>query len=446
MKNILHLLFLLISFVNVVAQKKLPEFGKIDMSELTMKECSFEKNANAMNLLRSVKIDFDDNVRSWSSETTSEYRVRIKIFNEKGFSAANIKIPYVSESKSSKITDIEAYIFNLDKNGNIIKEKLEKKDIFKEKSKAKNSLNFVSFTFRNLQSGSVIEYKYTRIDKYSYSEEPWFFQDELPTAISSVTLNIPTYMELNYHFVTFNPIENDSSFKKYGGGFFDEEIRTFTMRNILSFRIEPYMSSLKDNLQRVEFAVSESGIFKSSAENNEYRWQHYNLLLLRARFFGKQFDKPIEEMNQFIDSVKQFKTNENKIATVYSYIKKNVKWNNELTFYCDSIEECWKNKTGSSAEMNILLLNILRKVNINCFPILASTHNNGKPDEAFPSLGQFNCVDIIVPDGKNFYILDCTQKGLSYKMPPLNVLNTKAFIVDPKQANWIYIANEEKII
>jgi len=129
MKKLLLLFFLLYSFSSLLAQNNIPEFGKVDISELTMKECPFEKNADAMNLVQTAKVDFDTRVGGAVPETTLEYRYRIKIFNERGFSSANIKIPYFSESKSSKVTDIEGYIYNLDTDGNIVIEKLEKKDL-----------------------------------------------------------------------------------------------------------------------------------------------------------------------------------------------------------------------------------------------------------------------------------------------------------------------------
>ena len=91
--------------------------------------------------------------------------------------------------------------------------------------------------------------------------------------------------------------------------------------------------------------------------------------------------------------------------------------------------------------MNILLLNLLRRVGIKSLPILVSTRENGKSDNTFASLGQFNNVDVLTAETDNMYILDCTQKGLSYKLPPENVLNSKAFIVDPELDKWIFISD-----
>ncbi|HEX4375438.1 MAG TPA: DUF3857 domain-containing protein [Puia sp.] len=256
MKKLLLLFFLLYSFNFLLAQKDIPEFGKVDTSELTMKECAFEKNASAMNLIKTAKISFELNLFTGVPKIYTEYRVRKKIFTEHGFSAANVNISYSSKSRSSKITDIEAFIYNLDENGNIVKEKVEKSELFKEKSNAKNSVNKISFTFPGLKKGSVIEYRYTKIDKNSLRIEPWLFQDIIPTAVSNITAVTPAFVAMSYHLLIVNPIEQASAYKKYSKSIYNEDTRIFTMRNISSFKVEPFITSLKDNLQRIEFSLA----------------------------------------------------------------------------------------------------------------------------------------------------------------------------------------------
>jgi hypothetical protein len=423
-----------------MAQAKEPEFGKVDASELSMKDCSFEREASSMNLIRTAKISFESRISEKVPKVYTDYWVRIKIFKRQGFSTANIQIPYVSKSRQTSISDVQAFIYNLDSNGSIIKEKLERKQIFKEKSRSRNAVNTIAFTFANLQEGSVIEYRYTKTDRYSYRVEPWFFQDEVPTAFSRVTLDLPSRLSLNAHFIALESIQKDSSHKKNGGGFYDEDIISFTVKNVHSFRMEPFMSSLSDNLERVEFAVSPRNYYQGLLNRNS-DWENINSLLLNASYFGFQFDKLLDSTTHLVDSVKKMERIEARIAAVYDYVKSHVEWNGELTCYCDSIEVCWKNKTANSAEMNIMLLDLLRKSGIKCYPVLVSTRENGRADDSFESLSQFNNVDVIVTDSDNLFILDCTQKGLSYKMPPQNVLNSKGFIVDPNLQKWIYITD-----
>ena len=63
----------------------------------------------------------------------------------------------------------------------------------------------------------------------------------------------------------------------------------------------------------------------------------------------------------------------------------------------------------------------------------------GKANRSLSSLGQFNNVNILVIDSTHFYVLDGTKKNLSYKTPPLEVLNRDVFLVDTFRMQWINI-------
>lgn len=115
-------LFLILSHL-AQAQEKIEEFGDIDPSELNLKECTFEKRAAAMNLLKTAKVTMEFNSNSGNFTLTTEYRVRIKIFNKEGFSAAEVKIPYAEKGRSTRIKDIEAYIYSLNVNGKVARQK-----------------------------------------------------------------------------------------------------------------------------------------------------------------------------------------------------------------------------------------------------------------------------------------------------------------------------------
>ena len=126
MRIVLIIFLTALLHATALCQKELkdqPAFGKPDMNELLMKECSFDKNANAMKLL-----DYEEKevIAGYGLKIKTERRIRIKIFNEKGFEAASITIPYISRIKGTKITDISAYVYYLDSTGKIFKGKLRK--------------------------------------------------------------------------------------------------------------------------------------------------------------------------------------------------------------------------------------------------------------------------------------------------------------------------------
>ncbi len=104
-------------------------------------------------------------------------------------------------------------------------------------------------------------------------------------------------------------------------------------------------------------------------------------------------------------------------------------------------QKCQLNKTASNAEMNLLLLNLLRKVGVPAYPLLVSSHENGSPDMNVASVSQFDGVDVVVTDSitRRKYFLDCTQIDLCFRIPPYNVLNSYGYLIDPFKKSWMLI-------
>ena len=426
-------IFLTLSTINSFSQSGLPSFGKADMNELLLKECPFEKGADAMKLLdfQETEIDMDNSVR-----TEINRRVRIKIFNKDGVHAANIIIPYIKRNRTSKINDISAYIYNLDSSGNIITQKLEKKQILREKSG--EGINKVAFTFPNVRPGSVIEYRFTHSERNIMHLEPWFFQDAIPTAVSMCKFVYPDHAKFDFRFITADSVVDNYSTNHI------KATRFFTLSNIHSFRPEPMMSSVKDNLQRVEFALLPQTRF-TNFNDDASRWGFYNRALLNY-FFGSQITTPIPGTEPIIDSAQKISNKAGKVNLIYQAVKRNVTWDENQSFYPDDLREVWKTKSGNSAEINPTILNLLRKSGVYCYPVLVSTRGNGKPDPDFISLGQFDGVDVLILDSASFYMLDGTQKYISYKTTPYNILNRDVFLIDTFDHKWVNITDDRPLM
>ncbi|HRH49633.1 MAG TPA: DUF3857 domain-containing protein [Panacibacter sp.] len=442
-KRPILIVFFLLIVIEINAQS--PKFGQADVAELQMKECPFEKDAAAMFLVNEVTATVT--VDSYNGDVKIEYehRVRIKIFNENGYKYASIVIPYFANKRLTRITDIDAVMYQLDESGKPVTKNIDKDEIFKDKAEGKKGYNSIRFTYSGLKPGAVVEYRYTKTRKGSSYLEPWLFQDQIPTQTSLCTILAPKEVKINTHFVTLQQAIEDSVAREREAS--KRELRRYIMYNVPSFRIEPLMSSVKDNLQRVEFSLAPARSFFGILESNaETRWSFYNMALLRSPFFGGQFNTIIPGTEQAADSIKKLTANTDKINAVFELVKQNVKWDKEQTLYADDIKEVWKNKSGNSAELNIIIINLLRKTGIICYPLLISTRQNGKTDETFPNMAQFNGVDVLVADSIDFYILDGTQQYQNFKAPPFNILNRSAYVVDDTQNRWVTIEDSRPLM
>jgi hypothetical protein len=167
---------------------------------------------------------------------------------------------------------------------------------------------------------------------------------------------------------------------------------------------------------------------------------------LRTYSSLSQIEALIPGTENIIDSVKHILTKPDKINFIYQSVKKNLGWDENQSFYADDLKEVWKTKSANSAEMNLTILNLLRRAGIECYPLLVSTRNNGRTDPGFISLGQFNGIDILILDSANFYMLDGTQKYISYKTTPYNILNRPAFLIDTFQHKWVNIVDDRPLM
>ncbi|MGO8055962.1 DUF3857 domain-containing protein, partial [Rhizobium leguminosarum] len=73
---------------------------------------------------------------------------------------------------------------------------MEKKSFYRQKMDSKRTM--ITFTFPEVKVGSILEYRYTIMREEFVSIDPWIFQDEIPTRLSTFYISFPEY----FRFVT----------------------------------------------------------------------------------------------------------------------------------------------------------------------------------------------------------------------------------------------------
>ena len=112
-----------------------------------------------------------------------------------------------------------------------------------------------------------------------------------------------------------------------------------------------------------------------------------------------------------------------KLMAVFTFVKEKMKWNQDNGIFPEfGIANAYKNKIGNVADINLMLIVMLRDVGIYAHPVLLSTRNNGI--SLFPSRRAFNYVIAAakLPDG-GYYLLDATNKYALPQILPLRCLN-----------------------
>jgi len=467
MKRIINLVFLTALVLTARAQTTptVEPYGKVSQADLEMKVCDFEKNAGAEVLFNEGKLYYGNELHS----IIQEVHKRIKIFNDNGTKEADIRIPYYSGNRLENITGIQAQTINL-VDGKIVVTKLDKKQIFN--NHINKTRSEIRFALPDVKPGCIIEYKYTWTANYNASIPAWYFQEDIPVRYCEFSTAIPDifYFRPQPHFT--RPLLRDS-IARHGAVLqilshltnvgqplagnkerTDNETYPYTMVteirtmvNIPSLPDEPYMSSAADNRQSLRLQlvnVKPLGGFDKQISDT---WAKAGAILADDDDFGGQLKRRLTAEEFIIDSAKSLKTTDAKIAYVFNKVKNSMKWNGRDDWETDDgTSRAWEAKTGNSAEVNLILYHLLKQSGVDAYPMVVSTAENGKFDEYYTSLEQFNRAVVYIPvDSTKNYVLDATDKFNTYTDPPRQLLNSSGLLIDKARNTYSIIGIEKKL-
>jgi hypothetical protein len=444
-KHVLTLVLLFNSLL-IFAQKELPEYGKIDKADLLLKECEFDKDAEAYKLLTFGDVRYFVTGGEFNIQT--ERRERVKILKEKGIDLANIKIRFYSRSGYENIKNIAAVTYNLDEAGNITTTKLEKSAIYIKK--INNQISEVVFTMPEVKIGSVIEYKFTDIKKSIANLDDWYFQDDIPTRISMYKILVPSIFKFAHQLLAYQNVEQSEAIVHETAMIASSSTRlsyksvekSYIIRNVPALREEPYMGGVKDYLQRVVFQLSQVDYGDGNPIDVRSTWPKLSKELLDDEDFGKQLSKNLPHTKGLDDSLLNVKDDFQKMLLIHDYVRRNVSWNgNETIYSVQGIKSAWDKKTGTNSELNFILIDLLREAGLKAYPLLVSSKENGRVNTLYPFLQQFNGTMTCVFLNDKKFILDAADKYNPSNLVPYDVVNTEAFIVDAEKGGWITLAN-----
>src|SRR5690606_18980811 len=136
-------------------------------------------------------------------------------------------------------------------------------------------------------------------------------------------------------------------------------------------------------------------IFDPTGPHTNYakNWSDIDQDLMLEKEFGGQ----IKNKGAFKDIMPGIlATKENKLdkaKAIYYYIQKNITFNNVLGKFAEQgIKKALETKKGNIADINLGLVAGLNAADIEAYPVIISTRNNGIPNFLFPAMTDFNAV------------------------------------------------------
>jgi hypothetical protein len=435
------LLILILTTISIVTHAQYDmKYGKVDTKDLEMQTYEADPEAAAVVLGEEMIILFA--IRNGKFMLTYHYHTRIKILNKKGLEKADIEIPYWSNRRSERIAKIKAQTLNL-KDGKVVKTEVEKKDFFIEKKDKYRSVE--KFAFPAVEVGSILEYYYELDSDYYISINDFFFQQDIPVAWSSYKVRIYEAFEYRCDIQGMHPVAAQSQGNvtlNQAEGLTGREYY-WLMTDIPALKEEPYITSMYDYYAGVRMRLG-------SFEPHSGFHQHFigTWFQMNALYYEEVAEKNYLK-NNYSDAIwddaereiKDGMKDAEKMEALYSFVKKHIKHNGIKEIDPEhTADYCYKEKEGSNSEINLALLSLLQKANIEAYPLLICTRDHHKPMNFLPYLYQFNQTLVVVIIDKKTYYLDASNENYPMETLPPNDLNVEGWIiVNKEQGRWIPI-------
>ena len=466
MKKILALITLVVSVSFGQAQDF--KFGKVSKEELQENVHPIDSSANAAVLSKKEDVycmftNYDGFMQH------REVTERIKIYNKEGYDWATKKI-YLYEGSSGatkeKVSSVKGYTYNL-KGDKVEKTKLKKDGIFEEDINDYTEVNTI--TMPNVQDGCVIEYTYKIVSPFIAIDD-FTFQYDIPINKLDVKIITPQFYRYNKFnntkasyfprikesrekktlptkkasFLGTSATENTSTYNNSNNSYY-QDVLTISESNVPALKAEAFAGSMNNYVSKMSMELAAIlNEYGSETKSFSSTWEGVSKTINKLASFGGQ----LKRTNFFEDDITSVTASaENdfqKAAILSAFVKSKVKWNGYygVSAY-KGTKDAYKEGEGNVADINLLLIAMLKSQGVEANPVLVSTRNNGIP--LYPTQKGFNYVICMVEDQGKYILLDASERFSSVNVLPERALNWQGRLIkDDGSSSWVSLMSSQQ--
>ncbi|WP_316633279.1 DUF3857 domain-containing protein [uncultured Flavobacterium sp.] len=435
-QRIAIVVFLFITGLKMTAQNY--ELGKVTIAELQEKSNPKDTAAPAAILFKKGKT-FYKYSKDVGFSASHVYEFKIKIYKKEGLKWADQKVRFYIGYESlneDRLEFSDAVTYNLE-NGSIVKTKLDDQGTFKRK--VNKYWKEKTITLPNVKVGSIIEYKYILKSDNILRLPDFEFQYDIPVNYFEYKTEIPEIYIYKPILIGNLSITTDSKLV-YGGSSYDDEYnRTMSLsyrqinthysgKDIPALRDEPYVNNPDNYRGTIQHELERVRYTDKPDKDYSVTWEGVATNIFKEESFGKE----LNEKNFLLEDVKRLLVNvespNERLDVIFKFVQNKMNWNEVNSCFTDKgVAKAYAEQTGNVAEINFILINMLKLAGIDANPVLVSTIENGIP--IYPTRTGFNYVIAAAEvEGKQI-LLDATHKFTYPGILPLNVLNWKGRLI-----------------
>lgn len=444
-KQLILIVLMMLTALYSFAQKY--ELGKVTLDELNEKVHPKDSSAVAAVLFKKGEVQFEFSEQK-GFEMVTTVKTKIKIYKKEGYDWANFSQRYYVGDSNSEFLDFKnAVTYNV-VDGKIEKTKLKSDGEFTEK--VNKFWNRKKITMPNVKEGSIIEYEYIIRSVHISTIDKWDFQTNIPVNYSEYKTSIPEYFVYNpnqkgYVFPVVNSEPSRKSFtftskdRRDIGNVtstsfsqnqleYQETKTTYTIKDVPALKDESFVNNINNYISSISHELSMTRYPNEPFKSYSTNWESVVKTIYDSENFGSELAKTGYFESDVDQLLKDVSSQAERVAIIFNYVKSKIKWNEYYGYYCDEgVRKAYKDMTGNVAEINLMLVAMLRYANVDANPVLVSTRSNGIP--FFPNRTAFNYVVAGIELENNVILLDATDKNSLPNILPIRDLNWNGRII-----------------
>lgn len=406
------LFFLSVINLAVYSQKAPMKYGKINKADLEMKVYPLDTSAAAAILCNYGYFD--------SNQFQFVWDIRIKILKKEGTHWGDHVFPLSSRANIRGIT------FNLE-NGQIVESKLKSESIFKER--VSNNFSRTRIAMPNVKEGSIIDIEIM----FQGLPSEWRFQEEIPVRWSELIIEPSPYLDFSKNFSGFEPLAERSDMR-------------WVAKDMPAFKKEPYMNDMSNYITKYDIELRSFVVPNVINYYGTTSWDAVNKNLYDDEYFGGALTGAMY-LNSVAKEIEKTYTDPlDKIKAAQAAVKK-VKWNEKKSLYSSvtSLSSSYNKKIGNATDINMILIQLLKKLDFEAYPLAISTRDNGLLPLVTPTMDKFNYVLAYTKIGDKPYVLDATEEWMPAGLLPRRCMNFRGRIIDDVKGQWVELKTDKKL-
>lgn len=459
MNSIYSTLIFWLSATSLIAQTY--KYGDIPDNQINLSIYEQDSSASAVVLFDVGNAEINYKQHEFKLEVTRH--TRIKILNDDALSLADVSIRYRSGKPKQRIVDLKAVSYCQNEKGKLIKSKLGRREKFNEK--VDEYWTLYKFSIPNVRVGCILEYQYKLTSDYLFDFPNWFFQREIPTIWSELNTKIPNFFKFlnvtrGYHkyFITeetqyLEQVRLKASLGAYSDGQTGDRKLTqgpeltlegnnnkYVMKDVPGIKNEPFMKARIDYLAYIKFELASIYYPNSMPKNYIPTWNDLVADLDEFRNYGDRLKSSASLRDAAISATLGVESNFDKMIAIYNHVQNNIKWDERHRLYLKkSLEDVYKEGSGHSTAINLVLVQMLKEIGFDAYPVIVSTAQNGEIIGLFPEESQFNSTITYVNIDGQYYLLDPKNPSRPYNILPFNLLGRDGLMINTKELVWLPI-------